>query len=193
MAALDDALEFVRPALHADRGDLMFHVSTRRGIVGVELLGACGTCPLSIVTLVAGIEGLVLQRSGRRQRYRPLSGTTAWWAHPLHLTAGRHPWRLIRTMGIWRAALSWYSANLCVGSTSLGHTSARSTEPSVVAVASKKSALCRTQTLGSAAMFTYQEGWSSAPPFDATMSTASPSRMWVRGTRRIFPVLLPLV
>jgi Fe-S cluster biogenesis protein NfuA len=28
----------------------------------MELLGACGTCPLSVVTLVSGIERLVLQR-----------------------------------------------------------------------------------------------------------------------------------
>jgi len=30
--------------------------------VAVELVGACGTCPLSVVTMTAGIEALFKQR-----------------------------------------------------------------------------------------------------------------------------------
>lgn len=60
--ALDETLEYIRPALQADGGDMIFHGVDNDGIVRLELLGACGTCPLSIVTLVSGIERLVLQR-----------------------------------------------------------------------------------------------------------------------------------
>jgi Fe-S cluster biogenesis protein NfuA len=62
MAALMETLVYIRPALHADGGDLIYHGVDDEGIVRLELLGACGTCPLSIVTLVSGIERLVLQR-----------------------------------------------------------------------------------------------------------------------------------
>jgi Fe-S cluster biogenesis protein NfuA len=62
MHALMETLDFIRPALHGDGGDLIYHGVDDEGIVRLELLGACGTCPLSIVTLVSGIERLVLQR-----------------------------------------------------------------------------------------------------------------------------------
>ncbi|HEX9865274.1 MAG TPA: NifU family protein [Acidimicrobiia bacterium] len=62
MTALMETLDYIRPALHADGGDLVYHGVDDEGIVRLELLGACGTCPLSIVTLVSGIERLVLQR-----------------------------------------------------------------------------------------------------------------------------------
>ena len=60
--ALQEAFDFLRPALHADGGDLIFLDVDDDGVVAVELLGACGTCPLSIVTLTAGIEALLLRR-----------------------------------------------------------------------------------------------------------------------------------
>ncbi len=60
--ALRDALDYIRPALQADGGDMIFHGVDDDGIVKLELLGACGGCPLSIVTLVSGIERLVVQR-----------------------------------------------------------------------------------------------------------------------------------
>lgn len=62
MAALMETLDYIRPALQADGGDMIYHGVDDEGIVRLELLGACGTCPLSIVTLVSGIERLVLQR-----------------------------------------------------------------------------------------------------------------------------------
>ena len=59
MDALREAVEFLRPALHADGGDLILMDVDREGVVAVELLGACGTCPLSVVTMTAGIEAPV--------------------------------------------------------------------------------------------------------------------------------------
>ncbi len=62
MDALEAALDEIRPALQADGGDLILHGVDEDGIVSVELLGACGTCPLSIVTMVAGIDVIVRRR-----------------------------------------------------------------------------------------------------------------------------------
>lgn len=59
---LEDVLDYIRPALQSDGGDMIFHGVDDDGIVRLELLGACGTCPLSVVTLVSGIERLVMQR-----------------------------------------------------------------------------------------------------------------------------------
>lgn len=59
---LEAALDYIRPALQSDGGDMVFHGVDDQGVVKLELLGACGTCPLSIVTLVSGIERLVMQR-----------------------------------------------------------------------------------------------------------------------------------
>lgn len=59
---LQEAVDFLRPVLHADGGDLTVVDVDDDGVVSVELMGACGTCPLSVVTLTAGIEALFLQR-----------------------------------------------------------------------------------------------------------------------------------
>ena len=59
---LHQTLEYIRPALQADGGDLIFHEVNEHGVVFLELLGACEGCPMSIVTLVSGIERIVMQR-----------------------------------------------------------------------------------------------------------------------------------
>ena len=49
------ALENIRPSLQADGGDVEF-VSLEDGKVSVKLTGACGSCPMSQMTLKMGIE-----------------------------------------------------------------------------------------------------------------------------------------
>jgi Fe-S cluster biogenesis protein NfuA len=49
-------LDMIRPALQADGGDVEFVELTEDGIVKVRLVGACGHCPMSTVTLKNGIE-----------------------------------------------------------------------------------------------------------------------------------------
>lgn len=49
-------LELVRPALQADGGDVELIEVTDDGIVKVKLVGACGHCPMSTMTLKMGIE-----------------------------------------------------------------------------------------------------------------------------------------
>lgn len=52
---IKEVLETVRPALQADGGDVEF-IDFNDGVVIVRLKGACGTCPMSTVTLKQGIE-----------------------------------------------------------------------------------------------------------------------------------------
>ena len=49
-------LETIRPALQADGGDVELVEVTEDGIVRVKLVGACGHCPMSTMTLKMGIE-----------------------------------------------------------------------------------------------------------------------------------------
>ena len=62
MDLLAEALDFVRPALQSDGGDLTLLGIDDNGVVEIEMIGACRTCPLSMVTLTAGIEAVLLQR-----------------------------------------------------------------------------------------------------------------------------------
>jgi len=50
------ALEDVRPGLQADGGDVEFVSFDDDGTVKVKLLGHCGNCPMSQMTLKLGIE-----------------------------------------------------------------------------------------------------------------------------------------
>lgn len=59
---IEETLAEIRPALQGDGGDLQLRGVDDDGVVTVELLGACGDCPLQIVTLAAGIEVLVQRR-----------------------------------------------------------------------------------------------------------------------------------
>ena len=55
------ALDNIRPFLQADSGDVELIEVTDDGIVKVKLTGACGICPMSIMTLRAGIERALLR------------------------------------------------------------------------------------------------------------------------------------
>ncbi len=51
-----DVLDEIRPMLKADGGDVELVEVTPDGSVKLKLLGACGHCPMSIMTLKMGIE-----------------------------------------------------------------------------------------------------------------------------------------
>lgn len=53
---IESTLEKVRPYLKIDGGDVELVRLTDDGIVEVRLLGSCLGCPMSIMTLRAGIE-----------------------------------------------------------------------------------------------------------------------------------------
>ena len=56
LAQIDEVLEQIRPALHTDGGDVELVEFDEEGFVHLNMLGACGGCPMSTATLVLGIE-----------------------------------------------------------------------------------------------------------------------------------------
>lgn len=59
---VEEALNMIRPALQRDGGNVELVEVTPEGVVKVKLVGACGTCPMSILTLKRGIEATLKQR-----------------------------------------------------------------------------------------------------------------------------------
>ncbi|MBI3125711.1 MAG: NifU family protein [Ignavibacteriales bacterium] len=55
------ALEAIRPYLKADGGDVELVKVTPEGIVEVKLTGACSDCPMSQMTLRAGVERALIK------------------------------------------------------------------------------------------------------------------------------------
>ncbi len=59
--SVEAALDSIRPYLMADGGSVRLVDITDDMVVELELLGACGTCPMSSMTLRAGIEQTILR------------------------------------------------------------------------------------------------------------------------------------
>ncbi len=55
------SLEAIRPYLKADGGDVEFVQVSSDGIVKVKLAGACSNCPMSQMTLRAGVERALIR------------------------------------------------------------------------------------------------------------------------------------
>lgn len=51
-----NVIDQIRPYLQNDGGDIEFIELTDNNIVNVRLLGACGSCPYSTMTLKNGVE-----------------------------------------------------------------------------------------------------------------------------------------
>lgn len=58
---VEKILTSIRPYLQADEGDIELINITDTGIVEVKLLGACADCPLSLMTLRAGVEKALMK------------------------------------------------------------------------------------------------------------------------------------
>ena len=58
LEVLNDTIEYIRPAVQADGGDIKL-ASVEDGVVNIEMLGACVGCPMSIATLKSGIERIL--------------------------------------------------------------------------------------------------------------------------------------
>jgi Fe-S cluster biogenesis protein NfuA len=56
LSQVEAALDTIRPYLEADGGNVSVEEITPEGVVRLKLLGSCGSCPMSIMTLKAGIE-----------------------------------------------------------------------------------------------------------------------------------------
>ena len=54
---IENALDHIRPALQADGGNIkLIDVDEAKGIVKVQLQGACAGCPSAQITLAMGVE-----------------------------------------------------------------------------------------------------------------------------------------
>jgi Fe-S cluster biogenesis protein NfuA len=61
-AGVLEAIEAIRPALQSDGGDIVFNGIDADDVVHVTLVGACGSCPVSTMTLKAGVERIIMDR-----------------------------------------------------------------------------------------------------------------------------------
>jgi Fe-S cluster biogenesis protein NfuA len=61
LAVLQETLEYIRPAIQMDGGDLVL-LGVDEGTVNLQMVGACGGCPMSMMTLKAGIERILMDR-----------------------------------------------------------------------------------------------------------------------------------
>ena len=59
LGRIGEAIDNIRPYLNADGGDVKILDVDDEHVVHVELLGACGECPMSPMTMKAGIEEAV--------------------------------------------------------------------------------------------------------------------------------------
>ena len=53
---VEKALDTIRPYLATDGGNVKILDITDEGLLKIELLGTCGNCPMSTMTMKAGIE-----------------------------------------------------------------------------------------------------------------------------------------
>jgi Fe-S cluster biogenesis protein NfuA len=58
---VQEVLNMVRPTLQADGGDVELVDVSAEGVVSVKLTGACGSCPMSTMTLKMGIEKTLME------------------------------------------------------------------------------------------------------------------------------------
>ncbi|OGP84875.1 MAG: hypothetical protein A2Z08_05235 [Deltaproteobacteria bacterium RBG_16_54_11] len=68
---VEAALAKIRPTLQADGGDVEL-VDVIDGVVKVRLTGACGTCPMSTMTLKMGVERILKEQIPEIKRVEAL-------------------------------------------------------------------------------------------------------------------------
>lgn len=63
LAELRSLIDLMRPAVQSDGGDLVLvSADVERGVVEVELAGACSSCAISAATLQGGVERILRER-----------------------------------------------------------------------------------------------------------------------------------
>jgi len=58
---VEAAMQKIRPMLQRDGGDIELVSVDEAGVVKVRLKGACGSCPMSTMTLKMGVEKMLKQ------------------------------------------------------------------------------------------------------------------------------------
>ncbi len=59
---VESVLNEIKPALQADGGDVELIDVSEDGVIQVKLTGACGSCPMSQLTLKMGIERILKEK-----------------------------------------------------------------------------------------------------------------------------------
>jgi Fe-S cluster biogenesis protein NfuA len=72
----EEALDTIRPYLMADGGSVRLLNVTSDYVVELELLGACGSCPMSTMTLRAGIEQALKRSVPKIKRVEAVNANT---------------------------------------------------------------------------------------------------------------------
>jgi len=70
---IENALALCRPFLHADGGDVELVGITDENIVELRYRGTCVVCPMSKMTLRAGLERAILQAAPEVKRVESVS------------------------------------------------------------------------------------------------------------------------
>jgi Fe-S cluster biogenesis protein NfuA len=71
---VEESLEKVRPWLKADGGDVRFVRLRDNGVLEVQWLGTCLICPMSVMTLRAGVERTLLKDIPDVKRVEAVAG-----------------------------------------------------------------------------------------------------------------------
>ena len=74
---IEEALDTIRPYLMADGGSVRLLNVTADNVGELELLGACGSCPMSTMTLRAGIEQALKRSVPQVERVEAVNATAA--------------------------------------------------------------------------------------------------------------------
>ncbi|MEM6642312.1 MAG: NifU family protein [Bacteroidota bacterium] len=74
---VEKALDTIRPYLVADGGDVrVLEIDESQNLI-LELLGSCGTCPMSTMTLKAGVEEAIKREVPEINSVQAVNITTA--------------------------------------------------------------------------------------------------------------------
>ena len=86
LSQIEDVLDQIRPALHADGGDVELMEFDEEGFVHLSMQGSCGGCPMSTATLTLGIEAEL--RRNIREVEGVITGDGGRGRHPPGTRAG---------------------------------------------------------------------------------------------------------
>jgi len=70
---IDRCLEKIRPFLKADGGDVIFKRFRPDGVVELQWVGTCRVCPMSLMTLRAGVERVIMHEIPEVKRVEAVS------------------------------------------------------------------------------------------------------------------------
>jgi len=70
---IEKCLESIRPYLRVDGGDVLFKRFRQDGVLELQWVGTCRTCPMSQLTLRAGVERAILHEIPEVKRVEAVS------------------------------------------------------------------------------------------------------------------------